>query len=602
MSRRSSGTWGQRLSFGARDTLQRIGGPSALETRVIASTAILLFVLPLVTALLRGDDAARWVAASAPAAAAMVLVGVAFRMTVLPTRPRPARPVVALTAYVACGLARDLTFDASAEWAGVSGQFRTGGVITLTITYMVLAALNSSHAGDARAAVGALRAERHRLDQLVATFDERVAQADREIAAYVHAELDPAIRDIEELLRRDTAADSSVGDEAQLLTSTVSEIVRPMSHRLMDESGEWVDDRAAAPALATAPATSMVRGAVRRSVDVPATIRPLLVTLLLVALIRLPGSATESGQGLESLAVVAIVLYIAPGLLLAAMRRWWPARFRMMPLPVAWIVLIAAYGVAAYLPRMLAMALHVTDEVPILAITGSLGLPPTVMLEIVVGMSLSLMTMSTLLLAQTQTELAQVNHHVHVTVSRLRKRLWMSRRNLSWILHGPIQSALVSAALALTSAQTPIDREQIRRRILQSVKAIETSQPAHQSLEFALAETASVWSYSCGVTYRVDPDLAVHLADEPATSIALAEIIREAVGNAIRHGGATSITIDVGYAHQELARVRIVDNGHGPAADAAPGLGSRILDETTYRWTLTTAGTGAVLSADVALG
>jgi len=589
----------------AREALHRVGGPAALETQVIASTAILLFSMPLVTAFVRGDDLARWAVASGIAVFAMLSVAVAFRLTLLPVSPRSSRAVVAFMVFAVCGFARDAMLSVSTDWVGVSTPARSSGLLALTVIYMTLAALNASHVSDARLAVRSLAAEVHRLNVLVTTFDDRVAQADREIAEYIHAELDPAMSQIEATLLQDGPEDMTLQEEAHLLTSTVSNIVRPMSHSLMNTPTApvygWSNEAFLEQVTPDSPPSSAQRKWWQQSVNTPAAIKPIVTTLLMIVLIRVPRLTGSDGLVLEQLISVALIIYALPAFLLAAIRRWWPDRLRYLPLPVSLAVLLLAYSTSAALPIVLAKAVNSAEQTPFLTLTGSLGVPPTVLLEIVMGMSISLMTLGRMRLVDTQAKLQQTSSQLELTVSRLRKLLWMQRRNLSWILHGPIQSALISAALALTSTDARVDREQIRQRIESAVKVIESNGPTHQDLSFALNEIANVWSYSCAVTFRVNPDLADELNHDMATSIALAEIVREAVGNAIRHGRATAVNVDVDYMEAAIARVVVIDNGHGLDPAATPGLGSQILDQVTYNWGLTSTPTGSTLRADLAL-
>lgn len=595
----------QRAITTARTALHRVGGPSAFDTRVIASTAILLFSMPLVTAFVRGDDLARWAVASAIAVAAMLSVAVAIRVTLLPARPRSSRAVVAFIAFAVCGLTRDAMFSVAVDWVGVSTPPRSSGLLALTVIYMTLAALNASHVSDARLAVSSLAAEVHRLDQLVGTFDDRVAQADREIAEYVRAELDPAMSQIEATLLQETPEDMTLQEEAHLLTSTVSNIVRPMSHRLMNTSpaqvNEWSNVAPFEVVTHESHLDSTRRKWWRQSVNTPAAIRPILTTLLMIVLIRVPRLTGPDGLVLEQLITVAIIIYALPAVLLVAMRRWWPDRLRYLPLPVSLALLLLAYATAAALPIVAAKALNSAEQTPFLNLTGSLGVPPTVLLEIVMGMAISLMTLGRMRLVDIQAKLEQTSSQLELTVSRLRKLLWIQRRNLSWILHGPIQSALISAALALTSADARVDREQIRQRIETAIKAIETNGPTHQNLSFALTEIVNVWSYSCAVTFQVNPVLVDELNHDMTTTIALAEIVREAVGNAIRHGHATAVNVEVDYMGPAIVRVVVIDNGHGTDPEATPGLGTQILDQVTYNWDLTSTPTGSTLTADLAL-
>jgi nitrate/nitrite-specific signal transduction histidine kinase len=72
------------------------------------------------------------------------------------------------------------------------------------------------------------------------------------------------------------------------------------------------------------------------------------------------------------------------------------------------------------------------------------------------------------------------------------------------------------------------------------------------------------------------------------------------VTNAIRHGGATSIQIEVGAVTAGLG-LTVEDDGQGVAEDYHPGLGLTMMDQTCLSWTLVNgARGGATLQAVLA--
>ena len=75
---------------------------------------------------------------------------------------------------------------------------------------------------------------------------------------------------------------------------------------------------------------------------------------------------------------------------------------------------------------------------------------------------------------------------------------------------------------------------------------------------------------------------------------------REAVTNAIRHGGATTIPIEVGAVTAGLA-LTVVDDGQGVAVDYRAGLGLTMMDQTCLSWALVNGALGgATLQAVLA--
>ena len=51
----------------------------------------------------------------------------------------------------------------------------------------------------------------------------------------------------------------------------------------------------------------------------------------------------------------------------------------------------------------------------------------------------------------TEERLIEVNEQIELAIARMRQEIWFTRRNLTWVLHGPVQSALVSATIRLES-------------------------------------------------------------------------------------------------------------------------------------------------------
>ena len=80
------------------------------------------------------------------------------------------------------------------------------------------------------------------------------------------------------------------------------------------------------------------------------------------------------------------------------------------------------------------------------------------------------------------------------------------------------------------------------------------------------------------------------------------EIVREDVGNAVRHGSATTVSITIDSEDERLLKVVIVDNGSGIADDAIAGLGSELFDSLTFRWSRSSSTRGTEVQAEITWG
>lgn len=198
---------------------------------------------------------------------------------------------------------------------------------------------------------------------------------------------------------------------------------------------------------------------------------------------------------------------------------------------------------------------------------------------------------------------------------------------------------LVVAQRRLEQANAALDRERQRRvEILAESTRLDrdVAEALHRTVQGRLAaavvmlrlgERSSAWAQIVAMATVEVPELLGRMGgDKPATSLvtdppiglAIVEVgeldlepdmledVRSALGeiaaNARRHGRASSLVI---YAEQRDQRWRLVceDDGCGPADDARPGLGSRLLDETVARhggsWRMEPAARGCRVILDL---
>lgn len=163
--------------------------------------------------------------------------------------------------------------------------------------------------------------------------------------------------------------------------------------------------------------------------------------------------------------------------------------------------------------------------------------------------------------------------------ARVDSAVYAERRRIAAEMHDGVAQELAyisaqSRALQLR-AQRP-DRglgkiaDAAERALDESRSAIkELSGPVHQSLAHSIEVTAVAVAGRGGaeVELQMDESLVV----DPSTRVALVRITREAVGNAVRHGNAGHVRIDL-WEH-DGARLRITDDGTGVDPTLADGNG-----------------------------
>jgi signal transduction histidine kinase len=108
------------------------------------------------------------------------------------------------------------------------------------------------------------------------------------------------------------------------------------------------------------------------------------------------------------------------------------------------------------------------------------------------------------------------------------------------------------------------------RALDESRQAIATlARPVNAPLDASVSQAAEEVAARDGIPLRLD--LATDLRAPDAVHDALTRIVREAVGNAIRHGAATSVTITL--SGSEGVSLTVEDDGKGFPADAPNGRG-----------------------------
>ncbi len=157
-------------------------------------------------------------------------------------------------------------------------------------------------------------------------------------------------------------------------------------------------------------------------------------------------------------------------------------------------------------------------------------------------------------------------------------------------LHGSVQSGLLGVALALDRGM--ISSDEIDQRLAAIVDELQLLGSAHSDHadgdkppHEVVADLIDNWAglLAVEVDNRSTSIVQTLLESRPEC----ADILREALTNAHRHGRATEVTIHATTHSDGDVTLTVVDNGYGPRI-GSPGLGSTLLDAwTRCRWTLT---------------
>jgi len=322
-------------------------------------------------------------------------------------------------------------------------------------------------------------------------------------------------------------------------------------------------------------------------VEVPALIRPWLI----FTLSALSFGLISPVAGAPRLAyVTAGVTYLVTAVILMGVRSAWPPRWRHLRGGTAIASLLLVYLVVF---GVTGLVFDISRIVPGWENFALMSLGYRTIISMAISMTV---------LVQEQRRLVdegieQVNIELSRQISVLRRDLWAIRRRMSTTLHGSVQSALTSAMLLLRADPSPANVAEVRQRLDQALIAIDLDEQAANVIEHGLREIGALWSGVAEVRLELSTAAEDQLGSQPGLSAAVLEIVREGVGNAIRHGRATTVDVRISSVDGGLIEIEIDDNGAGLGQDAGAGLGSRMLDEVCITWQRRGGSSGVRLTA-----
>lgn len=203
--------------------------------------------------------------------------------------------------------------------------------------------------------------------------------------------------------------------------------------------------------------------------------------------------------------------------------------------------------------------------------------------------------------ASLRADLARVNAELAWEVASTNEQLWLERRRVAGILHGPLQAAINSSVIQLDRAvqsnqDTAELRERICQRIGEALDQLDDQQPGSPSLPESVDDLRSMWHDLCDITCEIDQAAGQRINADPACESAVCEIVAEACANAIIHGHASRIFIRLDAPDPRVVELSVHDNGRHTETTSR-GLGTRMIEEVSTDWSLTPAGDGTTLSA-----
>lgn len=502
------------------------------------------------------------------------------RYVVVPRIAARWRSAATLAIYVLGSAAYGLVVSAATVRLGLSDYYDTRQWVTNATIYLTLGLVVANDLVDS------LQAYRVRRDDLLHSIDElRELQVHAERT--IEAEREEAVARVNRMLQFDIDQLSAAEPPASVerLRAAAHDVVRPLSHDLATTLRPL-------PPTDTSPrrrAPLGVRALLASAVD-PASINPITLGALMATLM-VPFSLALFP--LPYVTVLGPLTFLLGWTLMRGARSavLSPLRDRLLVLrALALIITLAFIGM------LLAAAIGmIVRHLPFAA--GVAALPPFVLL---LGLTLAFSYAVSRQREATTAELDQANDDLRWEVARANETKWSQQRALARALHGPVQAALNAGAIRLDmAARSGTLTEGLVDEVRQSIRGALTDflgpSETASDLRSAVDRLDGLWKGICDVRLDISGEAEGHLLADPAARTSVIDIVMEACANAIQHGRARTVRIDLHMSGARTLSCCVTDDGHLVSATSPPGLGTRLLDEVCLEWSRTGDHTGTTL-------
>ena len=515
--------------------------------------------------------------------------------------PERTQPLLVIAGYVLATVIRAVALTVMLDW--LDGQHEVGvprrlaGSFASTMLIFIVTSLVVSTSREQARAQARLRQMRNELVSTQQMLTEQINQHTQDSVDLTKSRLFAELDAVTSAAGHRSAIDS--------LRHLANEVVRPMSHELALSVPTWRPPP-------QAESTARVQWhTVFGLLTARAPFLPLATAAIMTFFMAAAAVVYMAGSALSIVLATALGTWF--GLFAANI-----ALARILPLRTVRPGLVAiaiAACVAGALPSIIVAVLvrsHVIDANSVMVGEAGNVVGATLALcgmAFVGGLAVLMAVVWSINAARRRTiaELAESTERLKVELVRLHQTEWYQQRALARALHGRLQSAIVAAALRLDAAvrsSTADDAliEEIQAEISDQINVLGVR--AEQPLDFGrfILELGAVWSRVADVEVVADPAARDALDADPITRAITMEICGEVVSNAIRHGGATYVNVQLQLPQPHELLLDVSSDAATAPRHSEPGLGSRLLDECTLRWSERMTDDGRELTAWCPIG
>lgn len=191
--------------------------------------------------------------------------------------------------------------------------------------------------------------------------------------------------------------------------------------------------------------------------------------------------------------------------------------------------------------------------------------------------------------AEAVTQMKRDNDSLAREVALFEQQMWIARRNWSFVVHGTVQAALTAAITRLSSGENleQYQIDMVMQDLNRAKEALSKTPEIDVDLNAALPNLVATWAGICNVKFEITERATRALQKDVSARMCVNEICKEAVSNAVRHGEAKEVLVQIDRSADELLILKISNNGRLLDPKLRRGVGSAMLDELTLEWSVT---------------
>lgn len=426
-----------------------------------------------------------------------------------------------------------------------------------------------------------LEARTIELESVRESMEDRLQVADENLRTFAIQVISPRISQIDEQL----AALKSGGDRGlalEQLRHYVDDELRPFSHQIAHDSINSLDSNFSEQ--------NVKRFQIPKQISIANSLRPFISTSLFQ--VALFSAAQRSMTVVEALPVALFTILFILFYFISLQKIFAGRKLSTLPGAIIGLTLFAIVGPLSLIISEL-LGLETPEHIKIAVIFVGL----------VFGAANFGFTLLTSQRTEMANQLSEAIEQLASVVSILRQQEWIARRRVSYVMHGTLQSSLYAAVLKLgaNSSPSPEMIDQIRSEISHALDRIWQDRSVDYSFAMAQQEITNIWEGTVQVNWKLADGVSQALDTNPTTAECLGEVVREAVSNASRHGGADWVKIQISIEDKRVL-VTALDNGSSTNTEKTQGLGSELMSDVCGSWSLDpNPGGGMSLRAELLL-